>query len=167
MPIRRDGTLRIRESWPWLLLPLVIGLVTPSLVIFLLQVWVGGRSTGSAMEDIATKQFAPGGHLFLFTAWSLIPFLLLSCFLLVLPANFPRTRIACLSIFGLMGILGLMVPVHWEVWAPLYDGRRMSSTAVIVFVPLPFLCLITMFPGLAIGSFVSSLLPAEKPRGQP
>jgi hypothetical protein len=147
---------RVHESWVWLLTPLVVGFATPSLVIFVLQVWVGGRTPGTAMQDIAGRQFAAGHNLFLLAAWSLIPFLVLSALLLIQPTSFSRSRVACLSVFGLLGILGLMVPAHWAVWAPLYNGGRMSSTAVVIFIPLPFLCLVTMLPGLAVGWLVSS-----------
>ena len=149
---------RVRESWVWLLAPVVVGIVTPSLVIFTLQVLVGGRSPDTAIQDIAGRQFAAGHNLFLLAVWGLIPFLVLSVLLVVQPASVPRSRIACLSIFGLLGILGLMVPSHWAVWAPAYNGGRMSSTSVVVFIPLPFLCLVTMLPGLGIGWLVSKLL---------
>jgi hypothetical protein len=144
---------RVRESWPWLLTPLVVGIVTPALVLFTLQVLEGGRTLATAIPDNPEKFIAFS----LLTAWCLIPFAILSALLLVQPANFPRRRIACLSIFGLLGILVLMVPAHWSVWAPLYTGEHMSSTATIVFVPLPFLCLVTMLPGLAIGWLVAKL----------
>jgi len=166
-------TSRVRESWVWLLTPLVVGFVTPSLVIFTLQVCIGGRTPDTAIQDIAGSQFAEGHNLFLLAVWGLIPFLVLSVLLLVQPASFPRSRIACLSIFGLLGILGLMVPTHWEVWAQLYNGGRMSSTAVVVFIPLPFLCLVTMLPGVAIGWLVSKLpwfqaaVPSNAGRAEP
>jgi hypothetical protein len=164
---------RVRESWVWLLAPPVVGFITPSLVISTLQVLVGGLTPYAAIQDIAGRQFAPGHNLFLLALWGLIPFLVLSVLLLVLPAGVPRSRIACLSIFGLLGILGLMVPIHWEVWAPLYYGGHMSSTAVIVFIPLPFGCFMTMLSGLAIGWLVSKLpwftavVPSSACRGEP
>jgi hypothetical protein len=103
---------RVRESWVWLLAPPVVGFITPSLVISTLQVLVGGLTPYAAIQDIAGRQFAPGYNLFLLALWGLIPFLVLSVLLLVQPAGVPRSRIACLSIFGLLGILGLMVPTH-------------------------------------------------------
>ena len=68
----------------------------------------------------------------------------------------PKT-IAWLSILGMLGILVIMVPVHWDVWSPVYDGKHMSSTAVVVFIPLPLICLITMWLGLVIGKVASRL----------
>jgi hypothetical protein len=56
---------RIRASWPCLLNSLVIGFLTPSLVIFFLEVGRGGPSTSTDVEDILTRQFASGHNLFL------------------------------------------------------------------------------------------------------
>ncbi len=149
---------RVRASWVWLMLPLVVGFPTPWLVIFTLEVCVGGETADSAIRDIAARLFSAGNNLFLLAVWSLIPFAALSIILLLQPANVTRSRIACLSIFGMLGILGLMVPIHWGVWSPLYhihDGAGGSSTGMVIFLPLPFMCLVTMLPGLGVGWWVS------------
>ncbi|RJG05946.1 hypothetical protein D3870_07870 [Noviherbaspirillum cavernae] len=145
----------MRESWPWVVGPLAIGFMTPSLVVFVLAVGVGGQTIGPAFKDILGRQFAEGHNLFLLAVWSLIPFVVLSAILLFLPAGFSRRRVAWLSIFGLLGALGLMVPIHWSVWEPVYSGRDVSSTAVVAFVPLPFMCVFTMFLGLGVGWLVT------------
>jgi hypothetical protein len=145
----------------------VIGFATPSLVIFFLEVGPGGRSATDATQDILGRQFAPGDNLFLLALISLIPFVVLDVLLLRLPATFSPRRIACVAVCGLVGILALMVPIHWDVWSPLYTGKRMSSTAVLGLGVAPIICIVTMLIGVAVGWLVSSLAwfrPAEQPR---
>lgn len=58
--------------------PLLIGLVTPSLVMFFLAVFVGHVSPHSAAIDILQRQFAKGHNLFLIALFGLIPLTLYS-----------------------------------------------------------------------------------------
>ena len=148
-------TTRSRGSWSWILIPMPIGFIIPSLILFTLQVRKGGQSMSGAINDIASRQFAEGHNLFFLALWGLIPFLVLTLILLFKRAHSSPKRIACLCVFGMLGILAIMVPVHWEVWAPLYEGKHMSSTSVVAFIPLPVFCLITMWIGIVIGKVAS------------
>lgn len=140
------------RKWLWVLLPLVVGLVTPSLIILALDVFVAGTSVGTAAGSVLSRQFAEGHNLFLLAAFGLIPFALLSLILLLVArSERNRGRLPGLSITGMIGALALMIPSHVSVWFPLYGGGHMSSTAVIAFLFIPFLCCVTMGLGLLIG----------------
>ncbi|MFQ5511078.1 MAG: hypothetical protein ACE5EO_04450 [Candidatus Krumholzibacteriia bacterium] len=137
------------------LIPIAIALVTPSLIIFCLEVFVGGGSPLAASADIARRQFAPGDNLFFLAALGFIPFAVLLALLKVASTRMPPRRVYALLAGGLAGILALMVTTHVMVWYPMYGPGHMSSTSVIAFLFIPFYCIPTMFVGLAIAWLVS------------
>lgn len=147
-----------RQRLIWVVTPLVIGLLVPSLVIFFLAVFIGHISPSAAAVDILRRQFSEGDNLFLLAAVGLIPFAALSATCAVAASGLTPTRLACLGIGGLIGILVLMIPGHISVWYPLYGPGRMSSTAVLAFLFIPFYCLVTLVIGL-LGGWLVSLLP--------
>jgi hypothetical protein len=132
--------------------------MTPSLVIFCLEVFVGHINPLTSISDILRRQFAEGHNLFLLAVFGLIPFAVLSTACFVAARLLTSSRLACVAVGGLGGILALMVPGHVAVWYPLYGPGRMSSTGVIAFVFLPFYCIATLCVGLFLGWLVS-LLP--------
>jgi hypothetical protein len=139
--------------WPklfWIVLPLLVGLITPSAVIFCLEVFVGRISIAAAFLDIAERQFAEGHNLFFLAIFGLVPFVILSIFSFIGARFLSVTRLACITLGGLLGILAFMIPAHVSVWYPLYGGGHMASTAVIAFLFIPFYCIVT----LAVGAFV-------------
>jgi hypothetical protein len=145
-----------RQKWIWLWLPLAVGLVTPSLVILVLDVFVGHTPVGRAVASVLARQFAPGDNLFLIAALGSIPFVILSLILLIgYRGRKDRDRLAWLSVAGTIGALALMIPAHVQVWLPLYTGGDVSSTAVIAFLVIPFLCCVTMMIGLVIGALAT------------
>jgi hypothetical protein len=160
--VRRFQTSPVRTSTnqalKWSLVFLAIGLITPSLIIFCLEMFVGHINPIASIADILRRQFAEGHNLFLLAAFGLIPFAVLSIFCFVAARSLDLPRFKCVAIGGLLGILGFMVPSHVAVWYPLYGPGHMSSTAVIAFVFIPFYCIATLFVGLLIGWLVS-LLP--------
>jgi hypothetical protein len=156
---RLDFELMIRRAKLfWIGLPIAVGLVTPSAVIFYLEVFVGHVSPVAAIQDIGWRQFAEGHNLFLLAVFSLIPFVLLSVISLLVGPHLPASRQGWITLGGLIGILAFMVPSHVAVWYPLYGGGHMSSTAVIAFIFIPFYCVVTLIVGLFVG-WAASLLP--------
>lgn len=139
----------------YFLLPIVVALVTPSLVIFCLEVFVGGISPIAAIRDIAHRQFASGHNLFFLAALGSIPFVVLIAILKVASTRLSPRRVSALLVGGLVGILALMVSTHIMVWYPMYGPGRMSSTSVLAFLFIPFYCIPTMFVGLATAWLVS------------
>ena len=150
----------------WVAIPLVIGLIVPSLVIFYLEVFVGHISPLAAVADILERQFSEGNNLFLLAAFGLIPFAALSATCAVAAGRLTPYRLACLGVGGLLGILGLMIPSHAAVWYPLYGSGHMVSTAVIAFLFIPFYCLGTLAIGL-FGGYLVSLLPLFRHAPEP
>lgn len=141
----------------WIVIPLVTGLVVPSLVILYLEVFVGHISPSIALERVLGRQFSEGSNLFLLAGFGLLPFVALSAICSVAATRLTPARLACLGIGGLFGILALMIPSHMSVWYPLYGVGRKSSTAVIAFLFIPFFCLGTLAIGLIFGWLISLL----------
>lgn len=144
----------------WVILPLVVGLIAPSLIILMLELFVGHIGP-IEIEDVAVlggRQFNLGRILFGVTLFGLIPFVVLSSVCFIQSKRITRTRLSCLGIGGLLGILFLMVPAHHSVWYPLCAGKHMRSTAFIVLFFTPFCCLFTLGIGLLLG-WIASLLP--------
>ena len=142
----------------WLAIPLITGLIVPSLVIFYLEVFVGHISPFTALVDILERQFSEGNNLFLLAIFGLIPFIALSVACAIAASRLTPVRLMCFGIGGLTGILALMVPAHYSVWLPLYGPDHMPSTAVVAFIFIPLYCLVTLAIGLFSGWLVS-LLP--------
>jgi hypothetical protein len=142
----------------WCIAPLIIGLPIPSLAIFYLEVFVAHNSSAEAVGSILHRQFAEGDNLFFIALLGLIPFAALSVICFIAAHKSSPTRLACLGVCGLLGILAFMIPAHISVWWPLYAGGHMSSTAVIAFVFIPFFCLVPLVISLLIGWGIS-LLP--------
>jgi len=149
--------MRVSPKLVWTILPLLVGLATPSAVILWLELFVAHTSLASAIVDLARRQFAEGENLFLLALFGLIPFALLSVTSFVAARFVSGRRLACISSGGLIGILAFMVPAHVSVWYPLYGGGHMSSTAVIAFLFIPFYCVATLVVGLLIGLAISFL----------
>jgi glucan phosphoethanolaminetransferase (alkaline phosphatase superfamily) len=152
-----------KQALCWSLIFLGIGLTTPSLVIFYLEVFIGGIGPLTSVSNILGRQFAEGHNLFYIALFGLIPFAVLSIVCLNAARHLESSRLGCVAVGGLLGILSLMIWGHVAVWYPLYAGGRTSSTAVIAFVVVPFYCLASMLVGLIAGWAVS-LLPAFRSR---
>jgi hypothetical protein len=150
--------MRVSSKIFWVVLPLVVGLVTPSALIFCLEVFVGRVSLAAAFVDVAERQFAQGHNLFLLAVFGLVPFVILSISSFIAARFLSEMRLACVTLGGLLGILAFMIPAHVSVWYPLYGGGHMASTAVIAFVFIPFYCIATLALGLVAGWAVS-LIP--------
>lgn len=139
-------------------LPVILGVLTPSLVIFILEVFVGHISPIHSILSILERQFAEGRNLFLIMVFGFMPFAILMGITTLVSRTIKGKRLDCLFVGGLVGILVLMVLGHVAVWYPLYSGDHMSSTAVIAFFFIPFYCIVTMGIGVLIGWLIS-LLP--------
>ncbi len=137
------------------LVPTVVAFITPSLIIFLLEVLVGGISPVDATKHILVRQFAPGDNLFLLALIGFVPFAILIGILLPVSRTLTGRRVYCVLVGGILGILGVMISGHVSIWYPLYGGGHMSSTAVVGFLLIPFFCIPTMLAGLALGWGVS------------
>ena len=148
---------RVAHALMWSLIILAVGFVTPSLIIFFLEVFVGGIDPAASAADIWHRQFAEAHNLFLLAAIGLIPFAVLSIVIFVVSRKRAPLQLACIVLGGLIGILALMIPAHVSIWYPLYGPGHASSTAVIGFLFIPFYCLVTLTIGLLVGRGISQL----------
>ncbi len=146
-----------KQALQWSLSSFAVGLITPSVVIFCLEVFVGHIRPLTSITSILNRQFSEGNNLFLIAAFGLIPFAVLSVACFIAARWLASSRLACVAAGGLLGILGLMIPTHAAVWYPLYGPGHMSSTAVIAFVFIPFYCIGSLLLGLFVGWLVSRL----------
>ena len=146
-----------KQALRWSIASFAIGLITPSLIIFCLEVFVGHINPLVSLADILSRQFSDGDNLLLLAAFGLIPFAALSVACFVATRWLSSSRLACVAVGGLFGILALMVPGHVSVWYPLYGPGHASSTAVIAFIFIPFYCIATLCIGLFVGWLVSRL----------
>lgn len=121
----------------------------------------GGKAFGSAVADVASREFAEGENIFLLSLIGLLPFACLSFFTFLMAQRTSPRRLAFMAVGGLVGILAYMVPAHVAVWQPLYTGGHVSSTSALVFLFVPFYCVPVLVIGIIIGWVVSKLLPAR------
>jgi uncharacterized protein (TIGR02145 family) len=135
--------------------PLAAGILIPSLVIFILEVFIAKMSPFKSVLDILHRQFADGQNLFMVMVFSFIPFGALLLLTLVLKAKVDSSRLACIFWGGFIPVLGLTLVGHISVWYPLYAGNDTSSTAVLAFVFFPIYCLFLLVIGSLIGWGIS------------
>jgi hypothetical protein len=141
----------------YLYLPLAAGILIPSLVIFFLQVFVAGISPIQSISDILHKQFASGHNLFLLMVWSFIPFGALIILAYVLNMKLNSLRLAGIFWGAFIAVTGYTLYGHISVWYPLYAHKGSSSTDVLSFLLIPFICLVLMAFGAMIGWGISYL----------
>jgi hypothetical protein len=137
---------------PWALLiwALFIGAVVPSAVIVALEIFLGDKPVAQVLSETTASQFAAGLDPLSFI--HLIPFVALDVSVVLLSRLVhDSSRLRWIAAGGFIGILALMVPLHVLVWLPLYTDERMSSTAVLAFLFIPFYSCVTMVIGLLCG----------------
>ncbi len=140
------------------LIPLGTAFIVPSLVIFILEVTVGGISPFKSILDIIQRQFSEGDNLFLLALFGSIPFLIHIGLIFLLSFTLSTKRLNYILWGGIIGTLVIMLWGHISIWYPLYGPGRMSSTAVIGFMFIPFYCIPTMLIGTSIGWLISKRL---------
>lgn len=141
-----------KVPWALLIWPLLIGAVVPSAVIIALEIFLAGKPVAQVLSETSARQFAEGENLFSLAMFGLIPFIALDVIIvLVSRVVHDSRRLRWVAAGGFIGIVALMVPLHVLVWLPLYTGQRMSSTAVLAFLFIPFYCCVTMVIGLLCG----------------
>lgn len=144
------------------LIPFGTAFILPSLIIFLLEVFVGDISASKSLSNIIQKQFADGHNLFLIALFGSIPFFILIAILFCASFAINTNRLNYLLWGGLIGILTIMLWGHISIWYPLYGPGGMSSTAVIGFIFIPFYCIPTMIIGTIVGWIAGWLISRRK-----
>lgn len=152
---------RVFNNWHWLL-PIFLGLVvTEDVVHFFVMREVGGLSVSQAFHKLFEyfSWISVFGYLFS-TGFRIVPFALLAIITGLLGRKIRRDFLSFTVIGGLLGIFLFYIPATASVWRPLYDGSRMSSTAVIAFLFIPFYTVPYMLAGMA-GGLAATLFLVE------
>jgi hypothetical protein len=90
---------------------------------------------------------------------TLIPFIALGGLLLSLPSSMERWRIPWIAMCGLIGILVLLIPTHWEAMSPKPGGAVGKAFAPILG---PVFALFPMLVGVALGWLATGLLKTKQ-----
>jgi len=144
--------------WKKILLILLTGMLLPSVIIFILEVTVGGLNPIESIQSVLSRQFSEGNNLFLLSLWGLVPFVALSIIIFIKTKQWTVKKVNYTILLGLFGILVIMIPMHWSVWEALYTNEHASSTGVIAFVFIPFFCLVSMFLFLGIAKIYEIII---------
>jgi hypothetical protein len=155
--------MRVPARLFWAILPLIVGLIVPSLIAIAGETILGRIHVRAAVMDVMSRQFAEGENLFLLSLIGLIPFALLSMFTFLVGRRLPPQRLASVSLGGLTGILVYMIPAHLRIWYPLDAGQHVASTDAIAFLFIPFYCIPMLIAGLLVG-WILSLIPGIRAR---
>ena len=141
----------------YLYLPLLTGILTPSAVIFFLQVLFAKMSPFKSVLDILRRQFASGHNLFLLMIWSFIPFGALILLTYVMGRKADSRRLAFIFWGGFIAVFAFALFGHISVWYPLYAHKGASSTDVLAYLIIPVLGLFVLPVGSFVGWIVSLL----------
>jgi hypothetical protein len=134
-------------------LPPLVGVVTPLLTFFAVEVATGTYSVGGIIIE-AIKHFIV---LLLATITGTIPFVALSVGL-YLVRNHPARVSYLICSVGLVGVTGLTVLGNVAYWYPFYAGERVSSTAGLVFLFIPIYGCMAAVAAFLVG-LLASLMP--------
>lgn len=124
------------KTWYLIVLTLVALVINENVVQWALAIQVGGYSVASGFQD-AFEYFTVSGYLF-FTAFRLIPYLLLAGVLVLLSTTRQKDYVFPVFIGGLLGILFMILWGSWEAQRPYYTGEHVSSTTALAFLFIPF-----------------------------
>ena len=133
------------------LVPIIIGFLYHQLML-LIEVFCFEEGEGifRIFKIFLESQFAEGDNFFLICLLGLIPFIVLTLRLFSQTGtSFRKLKFMCLM--GILGILILMIPVHFSIIYGIYHSLPGASTSVIAYFTIPFFSLIPMFISLAIG----------------
>jgi len=150
---------RAISNWHWFL-PLFLGLiVTEDVVHFFVMLEAGSLGVGQAFVKIFEPftWLSVFGYLF-FTGFRIVPFALLAIITGLLGRKIRGAFLVFTVLGGLIGIFLFYLPATASVWWPLYVGPRMSSTAVLAFLFIPFYTVPYMIAGTAGGLAVTLFL---------
>ena len=134
----------------YLYLPVVAGILTPSLVIFFIQVFIAKISPVKSVLNIADD-------LFLLVVWSFIPFGALILQTYVLEMKIESKRLSCIFWGGFIPIFGFTLYGHISTWYPIYVHHGNSAQVGLSVAFIPIFCLFLFVIGSLIGWMISFL----------
>jgi hypothetical protein len=147
-PSRRSPSLAERGAW---VLPIMFGLITPTLVWVAVNVTVAGTPPADALMDTLLEHLKGRG--LLLDIFSLVPFVALAIISHYNAGRVPGITLWSVTIGGIVGILALLIPAYWVAWDTIYNtvvGDE-KTTGALVFFFTPLYCLATMLGGMLLG----------------
>lgn len=124
------------ENWYLIVLFIFALVINENVVQWALAVYVGGYTVAGGFQD-AFQYFTISGYLF-FTAFRLIPYLLLAGVLVLLSTTRQKDYVFPVFVGGILGILVMILWGSWEAQRPYYTSEHVSSTTAIAFLFIPF-----------------------------
>lgn len=120
-----------------LVLPLVLGIVTPLAILFAVAVIVGHYSITQATQEVLNNPMFGSSSLYMFRI-TLLPFFALSVFVFMIQQVRSQTFAWVLCVCGLAAILLVMIPLHVIAWLSIYNDNWSvcHSMSVLLFTPL-------------------------------
>lgn len=150
----------ISARW-WVGVPLAAGLlVNEQLMLAIAAMTIGGRSLPEAMREAAGVN-PLFGYLF-FTAFRMVPYALLIGVCGWLSRGRGRRFLRPVLIGGCLGIAGFIAVASWMVVRPLFSEERVSSTAPLAFLAIPFYACIS---GAVVAGIAAAIRAAVPDRG--
>ena len=134
----------------WVLTILFIGFITTPAVIFFFELFVKNITIRDLVNQLLNGQFKEGDNIFLLSVYGLIPFALHSLFCHSFGEVFNNRVLNCYGLIGIVSIMSCMVPMHFFAWIPVYRGDLVSSTSVLVFIVIPWFCVLSLGLGLCL-----------------
>lgn len=147
-PARRVPTLAERAVW---IVPVTVGIVTPTLVWLAVQRIVGNVGVWDAMMDIFLEHLKGRG--LLLDLFSMIPFTVLAGVAYYNTGRMSPVTLWAVTLGGLAGILALMVPLYYMGWETIYNDvvGDEKTTGALIFFFTPLYSLATLLGGMVLG----------------
>ncbi len=134
-------------------IPIAVGVLLPFLVPMIVRVLADKTDSIHHITSDWLKFFV---MLFVIMLVCIFPFILQTVLLFLFRKRSKRT-FNCLLICGLIGVLSLMIPLHYTYWGETYGNGRPSSTSGIVFIVAPIYCTISGIIGFLFGLLLSRI----------
>ena len=141
----------------WVVLILIIGFFTTPAVIVFLEIFINNVSIKESIIYLSNDQVNENGSLLILSAYGLIPFLLHFLFCNSFGKVFNSKELNCYAMIGIVSILSCMIPMHIFAWLPTYQGGRISSTSGLIFMFIPWFCVLSLGLGLCLAWVVTRL----------
>jgi len=97
-----------------------------------------------AIQEIYVSQFKEDHNLFFIELTSLIPFFVLTAYLLYYTSEGSIRKAYAMCIGGIVGSLIATIAGHFSIWHSIYTNSPGSSTSVIGFLFIPFISILPM-----------------------
>ena len=116
-----------------------------------------------AAKEILAGQFKPGYNYFTITLIGMLPAVALIGIAVYASNRIAPKRVYCVIAGGMIGYLAILILIHVAVIYPLYGGGKMSSTAVIAYLFIPYHSAWAITIGSLVGWMISCIPGIRRP----